>query len=457
MLSFRPWLGSIAGLMLVTTGAVAASSSATITIDMTPAATISPLLYGADYEWNLVSAASFHDWSEAMPALASAPTRYPSGWNAEHYTWGQNQETAWQVTKQNCYTPVPSQSCANDIAGAGPGKLLGSVSVPSFIVPSALYVKNPTSENLQALVTQSAGLARHFGDQVRIWEIGNEWWLQGSQDSRAARLTAYSQLVAAVAPQMKAANANILIYADADWLNPQEVATIRGNVGAKAWKAIDGISIHAYCSGDTSLDDSRPACSDLSAVAAQIRSESGKDLLFDSEWNASQMQSIKYIVNAYMTVFGVEAMAMAGIQGAAYWPTAYIEPEVSLIDSSDGATPTGTLYSWLAQYYQGQALSTHGKLPAIAALADDGKVTLFVPTQDTGPIEIKIPLKGTGLSRVVSAEVLYTAKPNSPNPETADLPIAIKTGGGKHVDFVLNPGTKDRGKSWEIARVTLSR
>jgi hypothetical protein len=446
-----------------------AGDAATVTVSPSPGPAISDLLYGVNYEWNLVSAAQFSAWNASMTSGSHYMLmRYPSGWNAEHYTWGQNQEVAWSTGTGNCYDPA-GQSCANDTPGASPATALAAAPKMDFIVPSALYVKSGDAADLATLVSTAQSLVTQYGSTVPLWEIGNEWWNQGSSSASAVatRLSRYATLVAAVAPAMKAAaaaqSATIEVYATIDWQSTGQVTTLMQGAadagGAGAWAAVDGISIHPYCGNDP---DAGPTCDSLPATVAQIVALSGKPLVYASEWSVSESVSTDDdgMQNANLTVQAFGQMARAGVHAAAYWPGSDFVVGVSLVGGASHqypSTATGLAFGWLSQFYEGQVLTTGGDLPAIAAV-NAGQVTILVPTGALGTQTVWIPLAGTGLSHVVSAEVLYAASATSTTASVASLPTILQASdaGTVAVGFVVNPGSAGRGSTGEIARITLS-
>ncbi len=467
--------------------------AATVTLSMAPGPAISPHIYGINYEWNLVPAAEFAAWAEAMNTdIHYALVRYPSGWNAEHYIWGQNEEDAWSTSDGNCYDPAAGSGaaagsvrrqaagaspCPHRSPGASPETVLGAAPLVSFVIPSRAYDTSGLQSDLAGTVATARTLVAQYGARVPIWEIGNEWWNQGnahaSAGDRAAILARYAQLVAAVAPAMKSIDPSIQIYATVDWQTPQDVAAVRQAVGASAWAAVDGISIHAYCGARPIVKASKDlgdyACSDIPSTVAQIRTLSGKTAIYDSEWeNGVNRNTDDYgIRNATLTLFTVQDMAHAGIQAAAYWPGTDFGTQTTLVESAGwhfAPTATGVLFGWMSQYYEGHVLTTGGTLPAAAALNGNGDVTLFVPSVQDGPVEVAISLAGTLLTRVVSAQVLSVASPDNPGssasrvPYISALPVTMSQGSdGPMADVALNPGTSGRGSGWEIARITFSQ
>ena len=428
--------------------------AAEITVSLKPVAAISPLLYGVNYTWHTVPAERFPAWHRAMSTVAHYTlVQYPGGWNPEHFDWTANSMPAWHNPKNSSgFDPLTNQP------GIAPEGMLAVAPAANFVTPSQPAVLDPAA--IPGLVATSVELARRYGARVKLWDIGNEWWIQrGGQKIPAIRkqnLRNYSALVAAVAPAMKAANPSIQLYANGDWQNLEEFTTIRQLVGPEAWAQLDGIAIHTYCNGQDAPVSSVPM------VVEKLRQITGKQRVFDSQWMITQKGfTDNYgIRNANRLVLGFQALAFARIEAAIIWPVTDFVPALNFV-SPDYATPyaPGLLFGWMSQYYQGQALRTEGDLPATAAKSEHG-VTVFVPSCSDGPRRVSLRLAGTGSLCVVSAKVMYSDQPGdrlkSRLVRIVDLPTAVVEGPpGPAVVFTLNPGGPNRGTGWEIVRLTL--
>jgi hypothetical protein len=419
---------------------------AEITLSMVPLAEISPLIYGVNYDWDRVPAGQFQQWQMVMENVAHYTlARFPSGWNAEWYDWASN-----RLVGGNRHSDSPGAD-AETILSAGP--------MVSFIAPSETAISRPAE--LGSVVSRTVQLVNQYGNRVPIWEIGNEWWLQSGAKKnlniREHHLRAYAALVAADVPAMKAANGGIQIYATGDWTEPEEFARLRDLVRPDAWAALDGISIHTYCGTVEQL------CGRIIDSVDEIKAVTGKQKIYDSEWAVvKRLSSDDYgIRNANETVLTLQDIAFSHIVAATYWPTVKSVPALNFV-SEDFQQPfaTGIIFGWMSHYYRGEALRTGGDLAAVAARSND-VVTVLVPSRGIGPRTVRISLAGTGLSRVVSAEVMYSEHPDEPDESRlvsiSLLSTQIRRGGGgqQWVEFVVNPGTPGRGSNWEIARVTL--
>ena len=146
--------------------------AAEITFSMRPVAAISPLLYGVNYTWNTVPAEHFPGWETAMRTIAHYRlVQYPGGWNPEHYDWQFNREPSWHY-----FGLTNGFNAATQQPGIDPEGLYSLAPAVNFVTPSQRAIADPTAT--ATLVATSAELVRKYGNRVKLWDIGNEWWIQ---------------------------------------------------------------------------------------------------------------------------------------------------------------------------------------------------------------------------------------------------------------------------------------
>ena len=251
---------------------------------------------------------------------------------------------------------------------------------------------------------------------------------------------------------MKAENAHISIFVSGDWEHPEEFAEIRKQVGPKVWALVDGVSIHPYCGVE-------PTCDSIPAMTEAVRQASGKDRVFDSQWmirmkGLSDDYGIKY---ANRLVLAMSDLAHARIEAAIIWPVTSYIPELNFVSSNYqiGFAP-GTLFGWMSKDYEGHVLNTNGDVKAAVARSASG-LHILLPSMKSGPMTVRIPLSNLGVSKVVSAEVMYSDEPEDVHKARLAkvAPLPTKLGADNVLTFTLNPGSADRGKGWEIARISL--
>jgi hypothetical protein len=466
---------------------------ATIKISMLPVANISPLLYGVAYDWDVNPGQTFGQWQQAMQNVAHYKmAQFGGGWNAEHYEWGKNQCPPY-CESNSCYDPTKQP------AGVDPSVFVAMVPEAQFIIPDSPVVKEDDSEKRKTAVIGVTRTARsivasysHGIKPVRNFIIGNEWWIErgalNSSETTAKNLSRYAELLSSVVPAMKQVNPSIQIYALADWLNPEEYTQIRAQVGEAVWQQLDGVAIHAYLQTVSGEGKHKHVTSaQLVNQVDKVRRYSGKDVVFDPQWSLTpapdggKAPPAFGIQNANQLVLALQQMAFARIYGAMIWPAVGYVDEIDFFDAKyrngepfggNFAFPhaSGILFGWMSQYYEGQALSTSGDMPAAAALQNrmdtlqgsmHPQVTIIVPSLSQGLVRVQIPLAETPLRQAVSAEVMYSDNPGDKNlsrfVKVVTLPTFITSDpqGKPTLNFYLNPGGAKRGTSAEIARVTL--
>ena len=448
---WKTTLGNAQGASLPT-AQVSATPYSEVTVSLKPVVSISPLLYGVSYTWNNVPAKSFPAWNEAMRTVAHYTlVQYPGGWCPEHHDWISNSEPSWHYSGTSVgFNPAVEQP------GIDPDGLLAVAPAVNLTTPSLPAINNPAS--IPTLVATTTELVRKYGDRVKLWDIGNEWWIQrGGQKFPAIRkqnLERYAALVAAVVPAMKAINPSIQVYAGGDWQSPEEFKTMRLLVGPQAWAKLDGVSIHTY------LDASNASVDSIPQVVEKIRNITGKENIFDSQWviRKADTPNDYGIKNANKLVFAFQAMAFARIKAGIIWPVIGYVPALNFVASDyTKAYASGILFGWMSQYYEGMALQTGGDLPAVAA--ENGQsVTVIIPSGVAGTRHIQLFLPGR--FRIISAQVLCADDPNNQLKSRIAkvLPLPTTTtqeNQGTTIIFTLNPATGGRGAGWEIARITL--
>ena len=395
-------------------------------------------LFGVNYVWHLVPRTAFPAFVATVRGLGVPIVRYPGGWAAERYDWDRNEAIG---------RPPP------DGPGVDPETLLGAFDKVSFVTPSLPAIRDPG--RIGEVTETTATLVRRYGGRVHVWEIGNEWWLQrGARNDPAMRsrnLAAYAALVARVAPAIKRASPDALVFATGEWTHPEDFATLRAAVGDAAWSTVDGLSIHPYCG----TLDPETLCSLLPSRAAAIREAGGKTRLYASEWSlGTRVTDDDWgIRNANQMVAAFAFLITARLDAASYWPPMRGSASIALMTPDGRATATGLLFGWMARAMRGEMLTVSD---GAAAARDDGQVSLIVPSLQSGPLEIIMRLSPMRVSHVASAEVMVASDPDDlVGARQADIiPLPARVVDGT-VRFRLNPGGAGRSSGWEIARIVL--
>ena len=386
-------------------------------------------LFGVNYVWHLMPADVFAPALSTLQAIGASLLRYPGGRVAERFDWRNNRAEG------------------EDEFGAGvdPQAFLDAVAEASFVTPSLPVTRDPS--RLGPLTERTVRLVTRFGGRVRLWEIGNEWWLQrGAKNdpvARAENFTRYAALVASVAPAIRRADPDAVVFVTGEWTRPEEFRALRDAVGPAGWAAVGGISIHPYC-GNL---DQQTLCSLIPARTEAIRRASGKRRIYASEWSlGTKVTSDDWgIRNAGLTVGAFRQLAAAGIEDAAYWPPMRGASEIALLTNEGAATATGLLFGWVAKALGGEMLPVSDA--ASLAGRSGREVTVIVPALGA-PAEVEIPVGRFGASAVASAEMMRAADADDPGrareATVGTMPVRVVGGVAR---FSL--------RAWEIGRVVM--
>jgi hypothetical protein len=420
-----------------------------------PPILISPLMYGINYVWDVIPENLFAAFGSLSLSTGVILARFPGGWDGEVYNWQTNRLTAPPHGQ-----PIPANP------GAAPWQVTETFPAVSFVLKSHPAVIN-SSQIPSVVAGDIAVVGLH--NEVPIWEIGNEWWNQsGNKVNRNGRLLNYSALVAQLAPKIKAIAPTAEIYVTGDWTNIAEFDTMRAAVGSTAWSAVDGISVHVYCTADGSASD----CSNIPAAFAAVKTSTGKDLIYVSEWSVTGTPtgSDVGIWDANQAILTFNSMILSGATGASYWsPVAQLEPDHPIMMTTcTQLDAVGSLFDFVRPYDVGQVFQTTGDIPAAAAqqVTSDGRTitTIFIPTDTIGHSVVWLHdglfAKPPDPSTVhVTVSALYA--PDISKPQTtaiSTLPWRTGWSNGDHwVEVEVNPGTSGRGSAAEILRVSIER
>jgi alpha-L-arabinofuranosidase len=432
---------------------------------------IDPHLYGANNFWNIVPDASFDAFAKSLTSNCGITLmRFPGGFESEHYLWSDNTlERSYRK-----YTAIPGVSPEHVLRVMGNGNV-------TFVVRTQDALQADNKETYQFWADRAAQLVAVYGDRVTDWQIGNEWYnVGGAHKDYQGFLHRYATLVSYFAPAMKKAAARkgyrVRLFITANWGNPGDMATMRAAVPVSAWSDVDGLDIHVYTGraphGDSILH--RLPISGIQPAIAGLKKDSGKDLVYVSEWMATLNDDNRSggleNANTMMTILG--EMARAGVAEAAYWPPVWPantngkrapqEDTVTLVheDADYSVDADGQAMKWLSTGYHGFALSTTAANTTVKSLAakDEGQITVFVMGGSVSNETEHIQVTGFDWSKIVSAQVLYADPAHVDIGPATQSDIAAKKvfiDGHPTAEVVINPGGSQRGSGWEIVKLVL--
>jgi alpha-L-arabinofuranosidase len=469
-------------LLLVTAAIVplACAQSAAVPADVVkPMITVNALdgvpidrhLYGANDYWYNVPDARFDAFAKSLTENCGITLlRFPGGFESEHYEWSNN---TLDPTYRN-YTVTPGVTPEHVLKAMGDGNV-------TFVVRTQDALEANTKESYELWASKAADLVTQYGSRVQDWQIGNEWYNVGGAHKHYNEFVGrYATLLSYFAPAMKQAaerkGYHIRLVITANWGSAGDIAMMRSQVPAKAWSDVDGLDIHVYTGRDPWKDSPllRLPISSIQPAIAAMKKDSGKNLVYVSEWMATLQDDDRSggleNANTMMTILG--EMARAGVTEAAYWPPVWPAKDngkqapqadtVTLVhdDASYSVDADGQAMKWLSLGYRGAALSTAVANSTVKSLAakDGDQVTVFVIGGTVSNETERVRVNGFRWSQIVSAQVMYASPANVHLGPAVQADISAKkvmVDGSPAAEFVINPGGSQRGAGWEIVKLVL--
>jgi alpha-L-arabinofuranosidase len=442
-----------------------------ITVNALGGVPIDGHLYGSNNYWYHVPDSSFNAFAKSLKSNSGVTLmRFPGGFESEHYNWSDN---TLEKNYRN-YTAIPGVTPEHILSTMGAGNV-------TFVVRTQDALETNTPESYKLWADKAAELVATYGSRVQDWQIGNEWYnVGGAHKHYEEFLRRYATLVSYYAPAMKKAAAlkgyKIRLFVTANWGNSGDMTKMRAAVPGSAWSDVDGLDIHIYTGNAPSEDKALPRLliSGIQPAIAAMKKDSGKNLVYASEWMAT-LQDDNHSgglrnANTMMLILG--EMARAGVTQAAYWPPVWPtksngkpfpqEDKVTLVHNDAGYSvdADGQAMKWLSTGYRGEALSTVVANTTVKSIAakDGDRITIFVMGGQASNETEQIQINDFKWSKIVSAQVMYAPDTNvGSGPATlADISASKVIAGGRPMaKVVINPGGLHRGSSWEIVKLVL--
>jgi alpha-L-arabinofuranosidase len=442
-----------------------------ITVNALDGVHIDRHLYGVNNYWYVVPGASFDAFAKSLTSNCGITLmRFPGGFESEHYEWSNNTLD----TSYRNYTSTPGVNPEHILNVMGDGNV-------TFVVRTQDALETNTKESYQLWAAKAADLVTQYGSRVQDWQIGNEWYnVGGAHKHYDEFLRRYATLLSYFAPAMKEAAArkgyHVRLFATANWSSASDIATMRAQIPSAAWSAVDGLDIHVYTGRNPWKESplARLPISSIQPAIAAMKKDSGKNLIYVSEWMAT-LQDDDHSggltnANTMMTILG--EMARAGVAEAAYWPpvwptkaTGKPGPQADTVtlvhdDAGYSVDADGQAMKWLSMGYLGAALSTKVANTTVNTIAakDGDQVTIFVMGGAASNETEHIQITGFPWSKIVSAQVIYAnpANVNLGPAMQADIPAKkVMVEGRPTAEFVINPGGAQRGSGSEIVKLVL--
>jgi hypothetical protein len=139
-------------------------------------------------------------------------------------------------------------------------------------------------EAIEGFCRYAEFVVRHFGQQVRLYEIWNEWDISigmPPQHRTGGSAEDYAKLLKAVYPRIKAADPGVTVMAGACTSGGVKKGWLEGIVKLGALDSCDAISIHSYNYSDKFPQRGPEACSVwMTGVQEMLRKYKGGDVPF---------------------------------------------------------------------------------------------------------------------------------------------------------------------------------
>jgi hypothetical protein len=409
-------------------------------------------IFGINNDWAQVTNAEYPSFGNANDANGYKILRYPGGFESEYYNWNNNTTPNW------ANTPA--------VAGATPATMKANSSNYGIVIPIQNAMVQPVFsqawwDGVAALkVTAETAINKVGANNIKVVEIGNEWWLQygGAGVSRADKLIKYAKIAMNLAEyiDIKYPTRNFKILVNGDYSIPSEFTTLKTQF-TKAYDVIDGVALHTYTGY---INDGHNILTLESKIQECANNwNPSKKYIYCSEWAPSKAYNGNkiYMEAANIIPEIIQIYARSGVSAGAYWPpTNQSIAGLGLYDAVFGAYPCGQIVSDMAKNYKGDALSTtaNSDLKASAALQNASTMILYVAGKDLATKTASIKVSGFTMNRIVSAVKLrpdtysLTSK-NAPYTQESAVVSLNKT--DNKLLFEVNNGGK-----YQIFKVVIS-
>lgn len=440
---------------------------------------IDPLIYGVNNDWRRTTSENHGLFEEKLDDVGYSLIRYPGGFESEFYLWEAAGETPANRTPRWNNNPA--------VPGATPEQILATARErgvePTFVLRTREYieaVRDGTSrvnntvtvnqeEAFALLVDVADKVVREYKDEVRIWEIGNEWYNFGGNDTQ--NQASYATIAGAIAKRIKEIDPTLQTYIVAEWEEPQRMAGFRQQFEADGnWQYVDGLNVHIYA-GD---EDAKHEFDTIISRMDQLRTDSGKDKFYVSEWNSSKAYTGNkvYMEGANMQVKHTWLMQRSGIQLGAIWPAH--ETAIKglgliddLVDSENQANtgfgdvlPSGSALNWMSTFLVGDAVQVTEQRVLAAASREGDELVVFLLGVGAGDQDVRVNTAGFRATGVKMAQLMYRDAANSKGPVSVksiveQVSLVDRSNGGIQARVRINSGEEGRGSDSEIIMLVL--
>jgi hypothetical protein len=371
---------------------------------------INPEIFGVNNDWSQVTDANFGNFATAMSNISAKLVRFPGGWESEFYNWATNTTPSWSSAPVIAGASVATLKQQMGIHGISYGIVLPTnAAMEKTINTTAFNNAVDSLADVAVAAIDSAGAAN-----VKIVEIGNEWWLQyAAGSSRPDKLNKYAKVAIGIAERIKShyPSPQFKLLINGDWTVPAEFTTLKGVFAGNpnAYNAIDGLALHPYAGYEPTAPYDLYRIADLQTKlqACATNFNPSKKYIYCSEWmpsravngNKAYMQTAN-IIPDFMQIY-----ARAGVNAAAYWPP--MNPTIAgnglFTYAYASIYPVAQIFKELADNFKGKCVSTVSDSVHVAgALHPDNKLYLYVTGGKWEATTAKITVHGYTVSSIAS-------------------------------------------------------
>ncbi|WP_119079246.1 hypothetical protein [Chitinophaga alhagiae] len=415
---------------------------------------INPDIFGVNNDWSRVTNASFSSFALALNGIGSRLVRFPGGWESEYYNWSSNSTPGWSGTPA---TP-----------GASIATLKANVTDYAIVVPTLQAMNeelwSPAWWSAIAALRDSAVKAINLAGatQVKIVEIGNEWWLQwGGGVARNAKLIKYVKTAMNIAEyinqQFPSATRNFKLLINGDYTVPSEFTAMKAQF-TKAYDAIDGVALHTYTGHYTTTHGIDSLKSRIEQCANNFNPV--KNYTYLSEWAPSKAYNDNWVYMQAANVVPdiIQAYARAGADAGSYWPPVNSSiPGLGLLNYNYGVVfPCGQIFKEMSSSYTGHAVNTvYDSIHVAAARNSTDTLTLFVMGRNQPATTCNVKVYGFTISAI---ESVVRFRPNNYTLPDAAVPYIAETAAAT-LDAVNNRITIDVNSAgqFEMYKIVLKQ
>lgn len=370
-------------------------AKATVTIDATDKIEISPMIFGINNDWSQIPETSFVDFSNSLVDVGYTMMRFPGGWESEYYDWNNNSTPNWNNSP--------------NVPGVSISTLKLNVHNFNIVIPTAQAMNkaigtsdfNLALEDLKEIAEKA--IIKSGPQEIKIVEIGNEWWLQwGGGLSRSEKLVKYSYIAMNIAEHInnKFPEKKFKLLVNGDYTKPEEF-TVMKNLFTKAYDVIDGVALHTYAGYSTDTHN----VSDLESriIACSNNFNADKNYVYLSEWMPSRDYNERklYMEAANLIPNMFQIYARAGADAAAYWPPVNASiPGLGFFNwNFTMVYPVGQIFGELYQSFHGEVVKVTSETTQLAvALNDENTLVMFIAGGDGPYTKTTIKINGFKVS-----------------------------------------------------------